>query len=152
MSANGCHQLVSWDIIPFPVCFCCPLWWEWCCPFFYTKLCARKYEITEAWNIHRHIYQTSILTHSTLFDLQSARMSGSNLSTRSILNPLSLNKEGKFWNNKSMKLRIQDFVFILRNRNETGFSKIEILMLFQISDLVGSWEIFSKISISSDRT
>lgn len=48
--------------------------------------------------------------------------------------------------------RSHEFVFILRNRRGTGFSRIDTIMLLQTSRWVGSWEIFSKIAISSDRT
>lgn len=43
-------------------------------------------------------------------------------------------------------------VSILLNRNGTGFSNTETLMLLQTSSLVGSCEIFSAISMSSGRT
>lgn len=43
-------------------------------------------------------------------------------------------------------------VLILRNIKGTYFSRTVTLMLFQTSDLVGSWAIFSAIFISSGRT
>lgn len=44
------------------------------------------------------------------------------------------------------------FVFNLRSCIGTGSFKAETVMLLQTSVLVGSWDIFSKTAISSDRT
>lgn len=43
-------------------------------------------------------------------------------------------------------------VLILRNINGTGFSNTDTLILFQTSEVVGSWAIFSAMFISSGRT
>lgn len=48
--------------------------------------------------------------------------------------------------------RFPCLVLSLRTSKGTGFSKTETLILFQTSDLVGSWAIFSAISMSSGRT
>ena len=49
-------------------------------------------------------------------------------------------------------LRSPLLFLILRINKETGSSKTVTLILFQTSDLVGSWAIFSAISMSSGRT